>query len=94
MRSYFLLKLGLLTSVVLGIETYTVKAALQECKNTAAARMSDAVGNIWSTQSDAPKSSEKNSTDRKWVLDQGLRKRFWDKEKGVRRERANVTPLG
>lgn len=46
MRSYFLLKLGLLTSVVLGIETYTVKAALQECKNTAAARMSDAVGNI------------------------------------------------
>lgn len=46
MRSYFLLKLRLLTSVGTGIEIYTVKAALQQCKSTAAARRRDEVRKI------------------------------------------------
>ena len=45
-HSYFVLKPRLLTSGVVGIETYTVKAALQQCKSTAAARRRDAVRKI------------------------------------------------
>jgi len=41
MHSYFQLKPRLLTSVVAGIEICTVKAALQQCKRTAAARRAE-----------------------------------------------------
>lgn len=34
--SYLLLKLKLLTSVVVGLESHAVKAALQQCKGTVA----------------------------------------------------------
>lgn len=57
-------------------------------------RRRDAVRKIRSSQTSAPTSGETTSTAPKSVLDQGLRKRFWGNEKRVRREIANIKPLG
>lgn len=79
MCSYFQQKIRLLTSVVVGIETFTVKKktkpSVQQCKSTA--WWDGEKHELLPSLMRATETTEKASTDHKGVLDQTLRKRLW-----------------